>query len=415
MSGTALIVRFFHEVWGILIELSPYLLLGFVIAGIFRSIFSPDFIVKRIGRPGLRSSFWGSLFGVPLPLCSCSVVPTGLSLHQQGASRGATVSFLTSTPQTGVDNFTINFSFFGLPMAIYMALTALLSGLTGGAIVDTWVKRDGAAAVEKLPGVKRIQSFKEFVHYSFVEMVASLRNWLMIGIAVAALINMFLPTNLMEVFGGNNMVAYLTILVIALPMYVCSSGSIPIAAALIHKGFPPGAAIVFLLAGPATNAATIGLLWKVLGRRETAVYVGNIIVASLVMALVFDTFFQGYQIPMSFHSADHMSHVSLIAVASAVGVILLVIYTYLERYLVPRHDLTHTHELRLQIDGVHCNNCVGRITSGLRSIDGVKAVDLTLDGSCVVHAAHGTAQSQIESTIQKLGYSIKANPTKDRP
>ena len=244
-------------------EMSPYLLLGFLFAGILSVYLKQQRISKYLGGKNLKSVFNASIFGVPLPLCSCGVIPTGVSLYKNGASKSSTVSFLISTPQTGVDSILVTYSMLGLPFAVIRPVVALLTGLFGGLLnipydKEIKVKDYDNANKEKENGSRFINMLK----YAFVTFLQDISKWLVIGLLLAALISVLVPDNYFENNFSNPLFGMIMILAVSVPLYVCATGSVPIAAVLLMKGLSPGAALVFLMAGPATNIATLTVLSK---------------------------------------------------------------------------------------------------------------------------------------------------------
>ncbi|MDE5959958.1 MAG: permease, partial [Muribaculaceae bacterium] len=124
-----MITEFLATFWAMLCEMAPYLLLGFLFAGMLHAFLPASFYNRHLGRPGFWSVAKAAMFGVPLPLCSCGVIPTAMSMRRQGASRAATVSFLISTPQTGVDSILATGSLLGWPLALIRPIAAFATAL----------------------------------------------------------------------------------------------------------------------------------------------------------------------------------------------------------------------------------------------------------------------------------------------
>ncbi len=286
--------QFFHEAWAVAGALAPWLFLGLGIAGLLHVLLPPDFIRRHLGRPGWGGVVKAAAFGVPLPLCSCGVVPAAMGLKRDGASDGASVAFLISTPQTGVDSVTVSAAFLGWPFAMFKVVAALVTGVFGGLLTDAVHK--GLPGAQPAPADSRAASgggvkdrLREFWHFTAGELLGGIWRWLLAGVLVSALVGVLFPKDaLANAAWAHGFTGMLVMLLIALPMYVCATASVPIAAALVHAGLPPGAALVFLMAGPASNAATIGAVWRTFGPRVTAVYLGVIAVASLGLGQAFN-------------------------------------------------------------------------------------------------------------------------------
>ena len=260
--------------------MAPYLLLGFLLAGVIHAYVPRRLYARYLSQPDFRSVALAALFGVPLPLCSCGVIPTAMSLRREGASKGAVTSFLIATPQTGVDSIVATYSVLGLPFAVIRPVVALVTALAGGWTVNrlTRSETDGILPAAEGGEVRRSGSrFVEALRYGFVDMIQDIGRWLVLGLLVAGLITILVPDNFFASFADKPLLKMAVVLLFSSPMYLCATGSIPIAAALMLKGLSPGAALVLLMAGPATNTASILVIGKVLGRRTLAAYLGSVV------------------------------------------------------------------------------------------------------------------------------------------
>lgn len=293
------LIKVLSEILEIVNEMSPYLLLGFLLAGLMHAFIPGNLYSKYLSGNSLSSVIYAALFGIPLPLCSCGVIPTAMSLRKEGASKGSAVSFLIATPQTGVDSIIATYSLMGLPFAILRPFAALLTAVFGGQMVNIAnrnKKDDGSLDVEvngcgcekAEPANGFVAKMKEALSYAFVEMMEDIGKWLVVGLVVAGLITVLVPDSFFEVFKDNTFLSMLLVLCIAIPMYICATGSIPIAVALMLKGLTPGAALVLLMAGPACNVASILVINKVLGRRTLITYLASIISGSILFGIGID-------------------------------------------------------------------------------------------------------------------------------
>ena len=289
------------EVLSLINEMSPYLLLGFFFAGVMHA-FIPGMVYNRyLGGKGFKSVFYGALFGIPLPLCSCGVLPTAMSLRKQGASKGATASFLISTPETGVDSIIATYSVLGLPFAVIRPVAAFCNAIMGGWLINKFGDKDEVVPVdasaktccchhkqEETHHEGFLGKMREALRFGFVEMIEDIGKWLVIGLVIAGLITVFVPDEFFALFRGNTQLSMLLVLCIAIPMYICATGSIPIAVALMMKGLTPGAALVLLMAGPACNMASILVINKTLGRKSLVLYLVSIITMANLWGHVVD-------------------------------------------------------------------------------------------------------------------------------
>jgi len=304
----SLIRNFTVNTWNLVAEMAPYLLFGFAAAGLLHLLIRPEWVRHLLGKPGIGGVARASLVGVPMPLCSCSVIPVAASLRRSGAGKGATASFLSSTPQTGVDSILATYALLGGLFTAVRVGVAFVCGWVTGLLVDLFAskKNRGAEAAEAdadSQGSCRHQdgddgdatdpeaeprSLKGAVRYGLVTLPADLANALIAGLLLAGLITTLLPQDL---FTGNlsgGWLAFLLATVISLPLYVCATGSIPMAYALMAAGLSPGAALVFLIVGPATNTATVVTVWKMLGRSATLTYLASLIVISWLAGWIFN-------------------------------------------------------------------------------------------------------------------------------
>jgi len=272
--------------WSVFGAMAPYLLLGFLVAGFLSVVISPEWVERHLGGNGLGQVFKASLFGVPLPLCSCGVIPVAASLRRHGAGKGATTAFLLSTPQTGVDSIAVTYALLGPFLAVVRPLAAFVTGIFGGSLVQAFNDDDevideptveAAAASccsadgcdQKTPDRPKIV---EALHYGLVILPRDIGRALVFGIVVSGLIATVVAPKALESALGGGLWPMLAAMAVGIPLYVCATASTPIALALIHAGLSPGAALVFLISGPATNSAALTTLWKILGRRAAILY-----------------------------------------------------------------------------------------------------------------------------------------------
>ena len=283
-----------QEVIHLINEMSPYLLLGFFLAGIMHAFIPGRYYTNYLARPTLRSVVNAALIGIPLPLCSCGVIPTAMSLRKEGASKGSVAAFLISTPQTGVDSIIATGSLMGWPFAIMRPLAAFIMAIAGGAIVNAADNSSDAmhasnTACQHAHTHKTFwQKMIEALRYAFIDMMEDIGKWLVAGLIVAGLITVFIPDSFFVVFQGNTWASMLLVMCLSLPMYLCATGSIPIAVALMMKGLTPGAALLLLIAGPACNLASMLVVRKVMGTRTLVTYIGSIVIGAIFFGWLTD-------------------------------------------------------------------------------------------------------------------------------
>jgi uncharacterized protein len=302
------IVNILAQAWQVMAMMSPYLLLGFLAAGLLGAFVPVAFIENHLGKRGLWQIMKASLLGVPIPLCSCSVIPVSASLRRHGATKGATISFLTSTPQTGVDSIAATWGLMGLFFAVFRTLIAFITGCICGAAIeaftppseesDTGHDENNCAICNRMPGARR---WKKIFTYGFGTLPRDIGRSLIAGILISALLGALVPADFFTRYLDSEWLSMLAVMALGVPLYICSTGSIPIALAMISTGLTPGAALVFLVTGPATNAATITTVLKTMGRRAVAVYLITLAGCSLAAGWLLNRILPGGHIVEQIH------------------------------------------------------------------------------------------------------------------
>jgi uncharacterized membrane protein YraQ (UPF0718 family) len=287
-----LLLNILNEIWLVTMAMAPYLLFGFLMAGVLSVLISQDYVRRHLGGHGWLQSVKAALFGVPMPICSCGVIPLAASLRKHGASRSATASFLASTPQTGIDSLMITYALLGWVFAVFRAVVAFLSGIICGTAVgavspkkeeETPVCADECCQPSKTHILKRILS------YGFISLPRDIARAMVLGIVISGIISGLIPENYFADSMGDSVAAMFIMLAIGIPIYVCSSGSVPIALAFIKAGIAPGAVLIFLITGPATNAATLTTLWKIIGRKQLTVFLITLAACALVAGFIMNS------------------------------------------------------------------------------------------------------------------------------
>ena len=389
-------------------EMSPYLLLGFLIAGIFHEFVPQKLYRSSLSHNNLRSVILAALIGVPLPLCSCGVIPTAMSLRREGVSKGATTSFLISTPQTGADSILATASLLGVPFAVLRPLIAFVTAILGGCLVNRF-DNDDNRGVYTFANTQKSKSFVRkclgALKYGFIDMLQDIGKWIVIGLIVAGLITVLVPDNFFTAFNDKPIVNMLIVMLFSIPMYLCATGSIPIAAALMLKGLSPGAALVLLMAGPATNTAAILGIKKVMGMRALLIYLSTIIVGALGFGLVID-----YLLPVEWFCGTVVAQstdcctahaTAWWKIASSILFTVLLIIAFVLRFINP-HKHT-TMQKSFKIKGMMCNHCKANVEKNLAKVEGVTAVQVNLEQGIAYVEGYFDSQKVVE-TIENLGY-----------
>lgn len=404
-------------------QMSPYLLMGFLFAGVMHAFIPGRFYTRYLSGDDWRSVLYATLMGIPLPLCSCGVIPTAMSLRKEGASRGATVAFLIATPQTGVDSILATYGLMGLPFAVFRPVAALCTAVFGGIATQKCLRRSGASGncASQCSGTSADSAPVSFgqrcvsaLRYGYVTMMQDIGRWLVIGLVVAAVITICLPEEWFGIFRGNSFASMLLVLCIAIPMYVCATGSIPIAVALMLKGLTPGAALVLLMAGPACNAASMLVVRKILGGRTLALYLLSIVAGAVAFGALIDYL----------HLSGTVDFLSALTVSGNCGChqptwvewasTAILIVLLINALVIQKHNHKHsdnnikTNNMRtFKIEGMSCNHCRMSAEKAILGVAGVSSanVDLQKKEACV----EGTASDEdICKAVEAVGFGCVA-------
>jgi len=414
------LISFLSEFWVVLCEMSPYLILGFFIAGVLSIMVTPDFVTRHLGDRKLWSIVKATILGVPLPLCSCGVIPVSASLRRNGAGRGATTAFLISTPQTGVDSIMVTYSLLGPVFAIFRPIAALITGIIGG-IITTLVEKNGL--IKNTPAEKNNEKLldnsvsnkiKHVFEYGFISLPKDISKTLMIGLVVAGLISSLIPDDFFIGIFSAGIVAMLLMMIAGIPIYVCATASVPIAAALIMKGVSPGVALVFLLTGPATNAATISTIWKIMGKWTVAVYLLTVSISALLSGIFVDYIFSINIVPD--YIISHSMTIGLLGHISAIALLLILGFAMVYKepsscgcQETPDSDGIDTKIL--YVDGMRCSHCKIAVCDSILKLSGVNSVDVNLDSGRVEIKGTDYDMKVAIDAVEALGYKTKKKIT----
>ena len=330
------ILTLFREIWLVTVAMAPYLLFGFLMAGILSELISKNFVRRHLGGRSWVQSLKAALVGVPMPICSCGVIPLAASLRDQGASRGATASFLASTPQTGVDSLMVTYALLGLPFAIFRAVVAFISGIICGTAVEavtTKAETQTDSHIESRAesvGGTWFEKLRRMFVYGFISLPKNISKPMVFGIILSGIISAVIPENYFADKMDSFWMAMVLMMVIGTPLYVCSSASVPIALAFITAGIPPGAALVFLIMGPATNAAALTTLWKLIGKKQLAVFMAALAVTAMGAGLLMNQF--QMQVSTSAYACHTDGHTGLLQLAATAFLLLILAYGTIQNY-----------------------------------------------------------------------------------
>lgn len=393
-------------------EMSPYILLGFLIAGIMHAFIPQRTFTRHLSGRGLSSVVKAAAIGIPLPLCSCGVLPTAIGMRRSGASKAASTSFLIATPQTGVDSIAATWSLLGPAFAVVRPVAALVTSLFGGLAVGKAEKEPADQhihCVAEEPTERKSFGRKciDALRYGYLDLVGSIGGWLVFGLIVAAVITVYVPADFFSILGDWPLFSMIAVLIIAIPMYVCATGSIPIALSLMMKGLSPGTALVLLMAGPAANFASFALISREMGRKTAIIYLTAIIIGAMAFGLAID-----YLLPSGWFDVNalhghacHQAHLNVFStVCSAILVTLLIVA------LVRGHRHNHVEISDLSkeytIKGMNCSHCQAAVEAAIASVSGVEKVVVNLStGIASVKGTHDAAD--VVAAVRKAGFDVE--------
>lgn len=430
------ILTFAAASWSVFVAMAPYLLLGFLVAGFLSVVISAEWVERHLGGRSFGQVFKASLFGVPLPLCSCGVIPVAASLRRHGAGKGATTAFLLSTPQTGVDSIAVTYGLLGPFLAVVRPVAALVTGVFGGGLVQVLDRDDDQQPASEVvsqssscssgdcatPAADR-PKIVEALHYGLVVLPRDIGKALIYGVVISGLIAAVVKPQALESYLGGGLWPMLAAMAVGIPLYVCATASTPIALGLIHAGLSPGAALVFLISGPATNTAALTTLWKVLGRRSALIYLVTVAVASLATGFAVDGLIGAGGLPPSAlvpaasviaEGGAHAGHESggMISIFELLCAVILL--AVLVNALRPRRreelERSEGHDdlIELKVEGMRCNGCVTSVQRALSEIAGVSHADVDLDAGRARVQGRDVSSDELVEAVTSLGFSVEA-------
>ncbi len=432
-----------YEIWNLFLEMAPYMLFGLFFVGILHLFFTKALVLKHIGDNSLASVFKAAIFGIPLPLCSCGVIPTAVYMKKNGAASSATTSFLISTPQTGIDSIVATYGMMGWVFAVFRPFAALIMGLAGGMTVSL-LDKPKPKEVEKpkdMSGLFNIMDasatqtsdaeedscdgdscgcgsdkptsdgnkFKKMFNYAFVEFLDDIAIQFIVGVIISGLIAFFIPDNFFENEALNSgILGMLLMILVGIPMYICATASIPIAVALMLKGFSPGVAFVFLAVGPATNAASLTILMNTLGKKIVSIYLGSVIILSIVMGYILDYIFTLLDVSPKLMIMDHDHEVLSYEVKLIGGIVfgaMLLASIYRKYFRTKKEETVMEKTQEFTVEGMSCNHCKNNVENALKELPGVESAEVNLNDKKAVVSGDVDSKTIIEA-IEKVGYTV---------
>ena len=353
------LTQFLEALFDLSNAMAPYILFGLLFAGILHELVPDSIVSKHLGKSSILSVIKATVFGIPLPVCSCGVVPLATSIKKSGASNGSTLAFLISTPITGADSILATYGMFGWAFTIYRVITSMIISIIAGVLANFYGDKEeekpkpafsmavpkktamgmsfATAPMSKAPKeeIKKKFSLKKAFTYAFGTLLKDIASPLFIGLLLGAIITVAIPQNLSEILIEYSWLSYIIVIAIAVPMYVCATASLPIAAGLMLAGVSPGAAFVFLSAGPATNTVTIGVVKKMLGTRTLYIYLGTIIIGSVLFGFGLDYILRDVSVKEMIHMHEEASP---LVIVSSVVLWFYVLYYMLKPYFKKKEE-----------------------------------------------------------------------------
>lgn len=399
-----MIQNWFKALWSMTGEMAPWLMLGFALAALLKAFLPKNLASKHLSATDSWAPLKASLLGMPMPLCSCSVIPVAAHLRKTGAGSKASLSFLTSTPTNGLDSMLPTYAFLGPVFMILRPIFAFVSGL----FASFWIKEEDTVIQPNPPideaALPLIQRLKNGFSYAFGDLFRDTRPWLLLGLVLAATIEVAIPSNFW--LSQSLWLNYGLILIIATPMYVCSTGSLPIAAALMGKGLSAGAAFLFITLGPATSTATIAFVFGTFGRKNGIKWLASLMLLALITAIAVDTL-----IPLEYfqnRSANHMHQTeSLWTALGTILFLLLLIHSFLKDFSFKKNHFHSSsgekmNQYTYTVPDMSCGNCARSIENQLNSA-GCTLINKDLVSKEIKVSATLT-QAEVAEILTKAGF-----------
>lgn len=415
-----LLFGWMSESWALWLDLSPYLLLGFVLAGFLHGVLGENLIRRHFASSRFSSVFKATLLGIPLPICSCGVVPLAESLRRDGASKPATLAFLISTPTSGVDSILATYGLMGPFFALIRPLAGLLAGLGVGVLARVAEPSEEPVSslslpndAPKSPRRKGGRALRDVLDYGLGQLPRDTGKWLIVGTLAGGMISALIPEGFVSSQLQSPLLQYLAVLMLSVPLYVCATGSIPLAVGLMGSGVLPGAALVLLIAGPATNTVTLTFIFKRLGKRVGLVYLGSLIGVAILLGLMTDALFaSGSGLFRPEHMHVHEEGIGWFSFVSALFMLSLILWR-----IVPWKGLVRTIRsvqkgqpaaAILSVPDMTCTVCERKIRDHLKGIPGLETVKVELDQKALSFQDEALRQ-KLSSELKNLGYHPEEN------
>ncbi len=395
-------------------EVSIYLIFGFIVAGILHVLFPESIIRRHMGKNSVSSVIKSTLFGIPLPLCSCGVVPVAASLKKNGASKGASISFLISTPQVGADSFMLTYSLLGWIFGTFRIIASLVTAITAGVAVN-FLSRNDDTQTENIRINKgyhdtmtmRLKTLLSYIEY---ELLGSIANALVVGLIIAGVIAAAFPEDFFSNYLNYPIVSMILMLAVGIPMYVCAAASTPIAASLVMKGISPGAALVFLLTGPATNAITISTVIKTLGKSAATVYLLSISIISLLLGYLLNIITVKYGFNKIIMIHQHEMFPGWLKIAGSAALCMMLGWYYLNTGILKKYrkeGKMSDNRTSINVGGMTCMHCASNVKKAVEAVSGTSDILVNLEKGNVNFLLEDNINiEEVKAAIASAGYEV---------
>ncbi|NQZ57742.1 MAG: permease [Lentisphaeraceae bacterium] len=402
-------IVFAENLWAIIEALGMWFLLGLFIAALMHVFVPHSFFKRWLGKSSIGNVVKAAFIGVPMPLCSCGVVPTVIAMKKKGASDSSCLSFLVSTPQTGVDSVLVSASFLSWPFAIFKLLSAFVIGIAGGALHCFFIKETVSEEddLEDKVNGKPVNKLKAIYDFAYNELFYTLWRWMLAGIIISALLSTYISADyLNETLFADAFYGSIAALFLSIPMYICATSSVPIAAVLVAKGMSPAVAIVFLIAGPATNIATLGLIYKAFGKSFTAIYLLVVSLGSLICAWCFESVIST---SITGHLSHHHHEGALLEYIFAI-IFSIALCSFLIRDIrsfILSLSTKSLPELQMNVYGMSCQGCVRKIRNYV--VENELADDMNGDpqGNSVTFLGRKLNAAKLRDAVLSCGFKLE--------
>lgn len=390
--------------------MSLWLLFGFLLAGVLKVYIPINYLEKHIGKSNFSSVVKAAIFGVPLPLCSCGVLPMAASLHKNGASKGAVSSFLISTPQTGIDSILATYALLGLPFAVLRTIIAFISGIIGGIFTNYFIRENNqiqSVIIQNNNEVNPANKIFEVFNYGFIILVKDLAKWIILGLFLATLVSVLIPESIFQNIFSSVWMEFGLMILISVPMYVCAIGSIPLASVFALKGISPGGILIFLMLGPATNIASITVLGKTLGKKFVLIYLFSLVLCSIIFGLLLNQFFisYDYKLTNSSYFTLHDDKFNVLKQFSGIILIILLLYSLFISNLITRNSYMKTSQ-KYYVEGMSCSHCKISVEKNVAKLNGVEKAEVDLS-SKTLFVDGNPSEIEIKECLTGLGFQYK--------